>query len=122
MSHAYVNRLCAALPGAECCDPWGGGHDVWKVGGKMFVSIGTMDTGMSVKCPDIETAAMLIDAGEGERARYFHRSWIHVPWGTDETVLRHRIEISYRLIRAGLTKKAQAALAAFPEDWPDRKT
>ena len=76
----------------------------------MFASIGTVNTGVSVKTPDIETATMLIDAGVGEKAPYFHRSWIHLPWGTDESELRHRIEMSYDIVRAGLTKKVQATL------------
>ena len=36
MSRATVNAICQTFPGAEVSDPWGGGHDAWKVGGKMF--------------------------------------------------------------------------------------
>ncbi len=36
MTRDEINALCATLPGAENSDPWGGGHDAWKVGGKMF--------------------------------------------------------------------------------------
>ncbi|MEO0991085.1 MAG: MmcQ/YjbR family DNA-binding protein [Pseudomonadota bacterium] len=105
-----VDAICAALPGAEKSDPWGGGHDAWKVGGKMFACIGSVDPGISVKTPDIETAEMLIEAGVGTKARYFHKSWIRLPENTAESELRHRLEISYDIVRAGLTKKAQAAL------------
>jgi len=105
-----INRICAVLPGAENTDPWGGGHDAWKVGGKMFACIGTTNTGVSVKTPDPETAQMLIDAGVGTKAAYFHRSWVHLPWGTPTGELTHRLGIAYDTIRAGLTKKAQAAL------------
>jgi predicted DNA-binding protein (MmcQ/YjbR family) len=110
MSRTTVNDICRPLPGAECSDPWGGGHDAWKIGGKMFACVGTMDDGVSVKTPDIETAAMLIDAGVGIKAPYFHRSWIKLPWGTNTDELRHRIETSYDLVRGGLTKKFQATL------------
>ncbi|MFA3915438.1 MmcQ/YjbR family DNA-binding protein [Ruegeria hyattellae] len=110
MSRDSVNRICAALPGAEVSDPWGGGHDAWKVGGKMFACIGTANDGVSVKTPDIETAQMLIDAGVGVRAPYFHRSWIRLGWDSSEDETRHRIEVSYDLVRAGLTKKLQASL------------
>lgn len=110
MSRDAVNRICAEFPGAECADPWGGGHDAWKIGGKMFACIGTMNTGVSVKTPDIETAQMLIDAGIGEKAPYFHKSWIHLAWGVPEDELRHRLECSYDIVRAGLTKKLQANL------------
>lgn len=111
MSRNMVNRIAATFPGAERSDPWGGGHDAWKVGGKMFASIGAQGTGVSLKTPDIETAQMLIDAGAGIKAPYFHRSWLHLPFdGLTEADLRHRLEVAYDTIRAGLTKKARAGL------------
>jgi predicted DNA-binding protein (MmcQ/YjbR family) len=114
MSREFVNGFCATLPGAEVSDPWGGGHDAWKVGGKMFASIGAVTPGVAVKCADAETAEMLIAAGVGTKAPYFHRSWVLLPWGTPEEELRHRLTASYRIIRAGLPKKVQAALAPLP--------
>jgi predicted DNA-binding protein (MmcQ/YjbR family) len=114
MTRATVNRICAAFPGAEVSDPWGGGHDAWKVGGKMFACVGAMRDGVSVKTDGIETAEMLIAAGVAERAPYFHRSWVYLPEGTDAEELRHRLDRSYRLVRAGLTRKAQAGLTPLP--------
>lgn len=111
MSRATVNAICKRLPGAVVSDPWGGGHDAWKVGGKMFACIGAETPGVSVKTDSIETATWLIEAGAGVKAPYFHRSWILLPWSTPKAELRERIERSYRLIRATLTKKAQAELA-----------
>ena len=105
-----LDALCADLPGAEKSDPWGGGHDAWKVGGKMFACIGAVDPGVSVKTADIETATMLIDAGVGVKAKYFHRSWIRLPDDVPTDELEHRVHASYDIVRAGLTKKAQAAL------------
>ena len=110
MSRELVNAICAELPGAEVSDPWGGGHDAWKVGGKMFACIGAVMPGVSVKTDSIETAEMLIDAGVAVKAPYFHRSWVNLPWGSDEAELRHRIEQSYKLVRAGLPKRVQATL------------
>ncbi|MGR3759500.1 MmcQ/YjbR family DNA-binding protein [Roseobacteraceae bacterium NS-SX3] len=110
MSRETVNRLCAACPGAECSDPWGGGHDAWKIGGKMFACTGSQGLGVSVKTPDVETAQMLIAAGVGVKAPYFHRSWINLPLDAPEEELRHRIRASYRLVRGALSKKLQAAL------------
>lgn len=111
MSAEAVRAICAAFPGAEETDPWGGGHHAWKVGGKMFACIGTANTGVSVKTPGVETAQMLIEAGAAIKAPYFHRSWVHLPWGTAPEELRHRLEVAYDTIRAGLTKKMQATLA-----------
>ena len=110
MSRELVNAICAELPGAEVSDPWGGGHDAWKVGGKMFACIGAVMPGVSVKTDSIETAEMLIDAGVAVKAPYFHRSWVNLPWGSEEAELRHRIEQSYKLVRAGLPKRVQATL------------
>ena len=110
MSRKQVNAICRKLPGAEVSDPWGGGHDAWKVGGKMFACIGAIMPGVSVKTDSVEMAEMLIESGAAVRAPYFHRSWVNVPWGTPVDELRHRITTSYRLVRAGLSKKVQAAL------------
>ena len=105
-----ANTLAGALPGAEWSEPFGPGHDVWKVGGKMFLVGGSAEEGVSVKCPDVETAQMLRQAGVGHKAPYLHASWIRLPPGTAPDELRHRIEVSYDTIRGALTKKAQAAL------------
>jgi predicted DNA-binding protein (MmcQ/YjbR family) len=113
MSRKRVNAICRTFPGAEVSDPWGGGHDAWKVGGKMFACIGAVMPGVSVKTASIETAEMLIEAGVGVKAPYFHRSWVNLPWGTPENELRHRLSTSYRLVRLSLPKKVQAGLTPF---------
>lgn len=112
MTRAFVNAHCARLPGAEVSDPWGGGHDCWKVGGKIFALIGAMeDHGVSVKCADVETAALLIELGRAERAPYMHASWVRVPWGRmDEAELADRLDASYRVIRDKLPKKLRVSL------------
>jgi hypothetical protein len=63
LSRALVNAICRTFPGAQVSDPWGGGHDAWKVGGKMFAYIGAVMPGVSVKTDSIDTAEMLIGAG-----------------------------------------------------------
>ncbi|MEM9015230.1 MAG: MmcQ/YjbR family DNA-binding protein [Pseudomonadota bacterium] len=120
MSRRSINAICKKMPGAEVSDPWAKmsppgspGHDAWKVGGKMFACIGAVTPGVSVKTQSIEMAEMLIDAGLGTKAPYFHRSWILLPFETDKDELTHRIHASYKIVRSGLTKEAQAALAPF---------
>ena len=110
MSRETVNAICAAQPGAECSDPWGGGHDAWKVAGKMFACIGAVTAGVSLKTDSIETASLLIEAGFAQRAPYFHRSWILCPFDAPPEELRARIAESYAIVRAGLPKRVQAAL------------
>jgi len=109
-----LSAICAELPGAEVSDPWGGGHDAWKVGGKMFACVGAVTPGLSLKTPDVETATMLIEAGVAQKAKYFHRSWVHLPDGVEEDELRHRVLVSYDTIRAALPKRTQAALPPRP--------
>lgn len=113
MSRETINAICSGFPGAEVSDPWGGGHDAWKVGGKMFACIGAVMPGVSIKCSSVEQAEMLIDAGIGVKAPYFHRSWINLPFDSDPDELMYRLGQSYRLVRQGLTRKAQAALPPF---------
>lgn len=104
-------KICADLPGAEKSDPWGGGHDAWKVCNKMFACIGAKLPGVAVKCADIETAEMLIEAGVGTKAPYFHKSWLLLPPDVEMDVLQDRVLASYDIVRSGLTKKLQATLA-----------
>lgn len=113
MTRATVNRICAAFQGAENSDPWGGGHDAWKIGGKMFACIGSVTPGVSVKTASIETAQMLIDAGVAIKAPYFHRSWVLLPWDTPEDEFSHRLRVSYDLVLSSLTKKKQAEIASL---------
>ena len=114
MSRDLINAICARFPGAELSDPWGGGHDAWKVCDKMFACIGSQQPGVSVKTDSIETAQIIIEAGIGVKAPYFHRSWVSLPFNSDPEELNHRIEQSYMIVRSGLTKKLQATLAPWP--------
>ncbi|SDI54836.1 MmcQ/YjbR family DNA-binding protein [Aliiruegeria lutimaris] len=111
MDRDSINAFCAALPGAEVSEPFGPGHDIWKVGGKVFAALGAENRGVSVKCADVETAEMLREAGPFEKAPYFHRSWVLVPFdGVERDEAEHRIRASYQHIRAALPKKVQASL------------
>ncbi|AJE47206.1 MmcQ/YjbR family DNA-binding protein [Celeribacter indicus] len=110
MTRDEVNAICRDFPGAEVSDPWGGGHDAWKVGGKMFAAIGAMDLGVCVKTPDVETAQMLIDADVGQKAPYFHRSWVLLGWDQPHEEVAHRIRVSYELIVSKLPKKTRDAI------------
>lgn len=110
MTRDEMNAICAEQPWAEVSDPWGGGHDAWKVGGKMFACIGTSTPGIALTNDSTETAEMLITAGIGQKVAYFHRSWVLLPWATEADEARHRIETSYKIIRSKLTKKLRDTL------------
>lgn len=105
-----VTDISASQPGAVFEGEAEGAIPSWKIGGKMFSCIGHRFDAVAVKCRDVETATMLIEAGVARKAPYFHASWIRLEPGTAADELRHRIVQSYDVVRASLTKKAQAAL------------
>ncbi len=111
MSRELVNGICRQLNGAEWSDPWGGGHDCWKLGGKIFALTGVSTETVSVKTASPEMAEMLIDIGIGQRPKYLHRSWVALSLDSAPDELSDRIRASYDLIYAALPKKTKAALA-----------
>jgi predicted DNA-binding protein (MmcQ/YjbR family) len=116
MTRDETNAFCATLKSAECSSPFGPGHDVWKVGGKIFAIIGALQDGVAFKTRDIESASMLIAEGLARKAPYLHRSWAMVPFGTHETAmpddeLAARIKQSYAIIFASLPRKTQASIS-----------
>ena len=115
MKREAFDTLCSACAGAVLSGA--GELDAWKVGGKMFACFGHSYTrrdntvNVSVKCPDTETADMLIDAGVARKAPYFHRSWVQLDLETlDPSEAEHRIAVSYDTIRKGLPKSVREAL------------
>ena len=111
-----VAGICSALPGAEICDPWGGGQDAWKVGGKAFALIGAVSRGVAVKCPDCETAEMLAQEGLASRPLYLEDSWVLLPAETGAAELEQRLVESYHLICAELPAARRPGLAPRPEE------
>jgi predicted DNA-binding protein (MmcQ/YjbR family) len=111
MTRDEIDAICAALPGAVLAHP----PELisWKIGGKMFACLaGESDgRGVSVKTDSVETATMLIEAGVANRAPYFHRSWVRLPFdATELEEARHRIHVSYDLVRRSLKKAQREAL------------
>ena len=105
MTREEFDTLCARHPGAVLSGA--GELDAWKIGGKMFACFGHVEERasnnqqVSVKCPDVETATMLIDAGVARKAPYFHRSWVQLDLPTlDADEAAHRIAVSYDKVRS----------------------
>jgi predicted DNA-binding protein (MmcQ/YjbR family) len=115
MSRNLANEICKSLPDSDWSEPFGAGHDVWKLNGKIFAALGKDADGISIKTPDIDTATMLIEAGVATKAPYFHRSWAMIPFDVPKEELTHRIKRSYAIIRASFSKKVQASLPPFTE-------
>jgi len=115
VTRSDFDTVCAGMPGAVLSGP--GELDAWKIGGKMFACFGHVEQraanteAASVKCPDVETAAMLIDAGAARKAAYFHRSWVTLDLASlDPDEARHRVAVSYDTVRAGLKKSERDSL------------
>jgi predicted DNA-binding protein (MmcQ/YjbR family) len=109
MTRELIDAICAALPGSTRSKPEE--HDSWRVGDKMYVQFSSDVAAMSVKCPDMETANMLIEAGAALRAPYFHGSWVRLMFdGLEDEVANHRLRVAYDTIAAKLPKKIREAL------------
>lgn len=110
------NTFCASLPAATHVVQWGGAH-VWKVGGKVFAIAGWSDgpdLAVTFKTSDIGFD-VLRDAPGCRPAPYLASrgmKWIQrvSPGTLDDAALRDHIAGSHRLVAAGLTRKARAAL------------
>lgn len=107
-THETVAKIAMALPGATHVIQWGG-HDVYKVGGKVFAICG--DNSMSFKVTEIGFMA-LTEGGPARQAPYLAKGqWVIVDLGdVDEADLADWIATSHQLIAAKLTRKARAEL------------
>ena len=110
MTREIVDQICASLPGAIWEDEADGAIPSWKIGGKMFATLGHRADGVSVKTQSVEDATLLIEMGAAQKAKYFHASWVRIPLDLPESELRVRLEISYQIVLASFSKKKQAEL------------
>ena len=112
-----MNAICRTFPGAEVSDPWGGGHDAWKVGGKMFalVPLAAEPESINLKC-DPARALELREAYPGIRPGYHQnkRHWntVDLDGSVEDDVVHGLIVDSYDLVVAGLPRAIRAELAA----------
>jgi len=118
MTIESIRRWCKALPGVTEDIKWDDDL-VFSVGGKMFcVAMLELPHRLSFKCDD-ETFAELIEREGIIPAPYLARAkWVSIEAlgdGMEWRELEGRLRRSYELVKASLTKKAQAAIDAAPE-------
>lgn len=110
------NSFCASLPHTMHVVQWGGAH-VWKIGGKVFAIAGWGEgKGLAVtfKCSD--AAYDILQEQPGLRPAPYLASrgmkWIQrqTTETMDDETLKDYLGASYRLVAAGLTKKARREL------------
>ncbi|HEV7776195.1 MAG TPA: MmcQ/YjbR family DNA-binding protein [Luteibacter sp.] len=109
---SQLEAFCTQLPGATRDVKWGD-NVVYSVGGKMFAVTGSETTERLSFKVDRDRFLELSDQPGMIPAPYLARaSWIAVtePKRFARTELEAMLRRSYELVRAGLTKKAQAAL------------
>lgn len=117
MTPAAFRKLCLSLPGAECSVQWGD-DQVYKVAGKMFAVSDAACTKISFKCSE-EAFLILTETGAAIPAPYLARAkWVQVgPKSLPDAELKGRITQAYAIVRAGLTKKVQASLPPFGDQY-----
>jgi predicted DNA-binding protein (MmcQ/YjbR family) len=124
MTLGRLRELCLSFPGTTEQIQWGADL-VFKVGGKMFCVACTevAPNVMSFKCND-ETFAELCERDGIIPAPYMARAkWVALEkWDTlEDRELKPLIEEAYRLVKAKLPNKTQAALDAAPPKVRPRK-
>lgn len=111
MTPAAFDKACRALPGATMDHPWEG-HDVYKVGGRMFAVYSPGDDTFSFKASDI-AFEVLTGTGPGKPAPYLARAkWVWFASLADqaETEVEGWLKSAHGLIAAKLTRKVRAEL------------
>lgn len=118
---AALKAVLDAMPGAAA-DPYTPPRAtaplvlMYKLFGKMFAVLAVRgDAYVVVKCdPDLADLLRQQYKGVGDRSHLDKRFWISVELNADVPVkeISRLVTGSYELIRAGLTKKQQAELAA----------
>jgi predicted DNA-binding protein (MmcQ/YjbR family) len=113
MDVEFLRRICRTLPGTTEQVLWGNDL-VFKVGGKMYAAAPLEPAAvcLSFKCSPEDFAELTERPGiipAPYSARYF---WVALEQEDALTAaeVRRYVMRSYTLVRAGLTKKAQAAL------------
>ena len=111
MNRKGIKRVCLALKGVTLDHPWGGEHDAYKVGGKMFALIGGMG-GLSLKVSDI-AFEVLTESGKARPAPYLARAkWVHLddPDAWPDHELAAQLRAAHSLIAAKLPRKLRTEL------------
>lgn len=125
MNLAMLRAHCLSLPHTTEQIQWGD-HLVFKIGGKVYAitSVEGADGGVTLKSPEEEFDELTEREGIGQAAYLAKRKWISVAneAAMPRVELKHRLTMSYELVKSGLTKKAQLELSGpLPKKRPATK-
>lgn len=113
MNLEWLRAHCLSLPHTTEQIQWGD-HLLFKIGGKMFAatSVDGGDAGMSFKCSPEEFEELIERPGIIPAPYLARAKWVALEHteAMPRAELNKRLTRSYELVKAGLTKKAQAAL------------
>ena len=107
-----ITKYALGLPSAYMTEQWGGAH-VFKVGTKadfkMFAILSPGQGRLTVKAPDPEIRAMLIEAGVAEAHSHMPRgNWMVLLIGKlDSGDALDRMRVSYDLVFPNLPKRVR---------------
>ena len=111
-----VITYCRSFVGATESEPFGPGDLVFKVGGKMFASVGTtMEPRLSVKCdPDLAEDLRRVYPAITYAPYMSRRHWNRVllDGSVPEPEIRGMIKHSYELVFSALPRAVRAGLEA----------
>ena len=115
MTRDDFNAFCGAMMATSHVVQWGNA-DVWKVGGKVFAICGWYEGGPAFTFKVGDIAFEVLGDAPGIRPAPYLASrgmkWLQVydaeRFGKDE--IEAHLKESYRMVVAGMTKKAQASL------------
>jgi len=120
-SQAAFNDFCAGLTGATHHLLWGG-HDVWKVGDKMFAVAGfdpSEGPRITFKCSDISFEILQEQPGLRKAPYLAARG---APWiqhfeepGLDDAALQDYLRESHRIVGETLSKRKQKELGLLAD-------
>ncbi len=110
-----LTKKALALPGVYMTEQWGGLH-VFKVGTKadfkMFAILNPGESRLTVKAPDAEIRAMLIEVGVAQAHSHFPRgNWMVLLLDKlDEADVLERLKASYNAVFPNLPKRVKVSL------------
>lgn len=116
LSLKKLHALLIAKPSAEVGEPFGPGVFVYKIGGKMFaIAANAEDPRLTLKCDPV--LSEILRSEHAAITPGYHtdkRHWITIRQdkALPDAIVKQQIDHAYELVRARLTKKAQAELAA----------
>lgn len=112
-----IDATARALPGVTVDIKWGQ-DQVYSVCGKMFAVLDPLDGGLSFKVEDEHFLALTGQPGIVPAPYLARARWIKLlnPADADPQWLQQRLQVSYRLVAAKLSRAQRVSLGLVSQD------